>query len=93
MNNLHKIVNNIKISNEVVRNYDYQRIIDNLPFFLQLTKSFANNENIQNTLASSEKIRPRLSWYNPNDGMVPENWFKDGLLNDILYYKPFFKSS
>jgi hypothetical protein len=30
-----------------------------------------------------------MAWYNPNDGMVPSGWFKEGLLADLAYYKPF----
>ena len=83
MNNLHKIVNNIKVSDKVIKNYDYQRVIDNLPFFLQLTKNFANNKNIQDTLVSSQKIRPRLSVY-PNDGMKYQKLVQRWIIEYIL---------
>jgi hypothetical protein len=33
--------------------------------------------------------KPRMAWYNPNDGMVPSGWFTEGLLADLAYYKPF----
>lgn len=33
--------------------------------------------------------KPRMAWYNPNDGMVPSGWLTEGLLADLAYYKPF----
>lgn len=34
-------------------------------------------------------VKPRMAWYNPNDGMIPSGWLTEGLLADLAYYKPF----
>ena len=52
----------------------------------------ANNASIRDTfVAEDPKIRKkaRLSWYHPDDTMVPRDWFKGGLLEDLKYYSPF----
>ena len=36
-----------------------------------------------------ERKKARLSWYHPDDTMVPRDWFRGGLLADIKYYMPF----
>jgi hypothetical protein len=33
-----------------------------------------------------ERKKARLSWYHPDDTMVPRDWWSQGLLADIKYY-------
>lgn len=63
-----------------------------IPHFLPLSRWAAKNPQIRETLIVEEKrTRPRLSWYHPDDTMVPRGWLKKGLLEDIFYYRPFLK--
>ena len=36
-----------------------------------------------------ERKKARLSWYHPDDTMVPRDWFQGGLMEDLKYYMPF----
>lgn len=63
-----------------------------VPSFLPFTSWAAASPTVQATLiADDPKTRPkaRLSWYHPDDGMVPRDWFSGGLLADLAYYRPF----
>merc|ERR1711977_645768 len=63
-------------------------VATHLPF----TSAFAKPKAFKSTFVVDDdksKRRTRLSWYNPNDGMVPRNWFRDGLVADLHWYKPF----
>lgn len=63
-----------------------------VPRFLPFTSCFAKTDAFKSTFVVDDdksKRRTRLSWYNPQDGMVPTNWLKDGLLADLKWYKPF----
>ena len=58
---------------------------------LPFTSAFAKTKAFKSTFVVDDdksKRRTRLSWYNPNDGMVPRNWFRDGLVADLHWYKP-----
>lgn len=50
-----------------------------------------NNEKIRESFVcdANSRYKPRMAWYNPNDGMFPSNWFSEGLMADLAYYKPF----
>eukprot|EP01025_Chloroclados_australasicus_P063024 TRINITY_DN830_c0_g1_i7.p2 TRINITY_DN830_c0_g1~~TRINITY_DN830_c0_g1_i7.p2 ORF type:complete len:273 (-),score=25.96 TRINITY_DN830_c0_g1_i7:381-1199(-) len=62
-----------------------------VPHMLPFTSWFRNNEAMRQSFVCNKDTRckPRLSWYNPNDGMVPSGWLTEGLLADLAYYKPF----
>ena len=63
-----------------------------VPHFLPFTRWAAQSERIRGTFVaddSSSRRKARLSWYHPEDTMVPRDWFKGGLLEDIKYYNPF----
>lgn len=62
-----------------------------IPHFLPFTSWAAKNPAFRSTLVvdESKRQRARLSWYHPDDTMVPRNWFRGGLLQDIMYYRPF----
>lgn len=63
-----------------------------IPHLLPFTRWAANSEQIRDTFVAEEpktRKRARLSWYHPDDTMVPRDWFKGGLLADIKYYAPF----
>lgn len=59
-----------------------------LPFFCPITKTIRDNETIRDILIydSSNQTKPRFSWYNPDDGMIPNNWFEEGIKADLSYY-------
>lgn len=59
-----------------------------IPFFCPLTKKIRDNEKIRDMLIydGSNQIQPRLSWYSPNDEMIPSDWFEEGIKADLNYY-------
>lgn len=71
--------------------------VPSIPHILPFTRWAAQSKTIQSTFIAAEdpKQRPkaRLSWYHPDDTMVPRDWWKGGLLADLKYYKPFGASS
>ncbi|KAK9838362.1 hypothetical protein WJX81_007179 [Elliptochloris bilobata] len=66
-----------------------------VPHFLPFTRWAAQSKVMQDTFVVDEKNKKkaRLSWYHPDDTMVPRDWFRGGLLKDLAYYKPFSSSS
>lgn len=63
-----------------------------VPHFLPITRWAAQSDSFKSTfVAEDPKIRKkaRLSWYHPDDTMVPRGWWKMGLLEDLKYYRPF----
>lgn len=63
-----------------------------VPHILPFTRWAASSEALQRTLvaeAPKDRKKARLSWYHPDDSMVPRDWFKGGLLADLAYYRPF----
>ncbi|UPR01781.1 hypothetical protein HOP50_08g51030 [Chloropicon primus] len=63
-----------------------------VPTLLPFTAMFARTDAFRDTFVVDDdksKRRTRLSWYSPADGMVPQNWLKDGLLADLEWYRPF----
>lgn len=88
----------IKLSEEAkTRPKVYKEVLEppSIPHFLPLTKWAANSREVRETLIVEEGTRqaPRLSWYHPDDTMVPRGWFSKGLWEDIKYYRPFLKRS
>ncbi|KAK9843051.1 hypothetical protein WJX74_006228 [Apatococcus lobatus] len=67
-----------------------------VPHLLPFTRWASQSEIFKSTLiAEDPKIRKkaRLSWYHPDDTMVPRGWWKGGLLADLAYYKPFSREA
>ena len=64
-----------------------------VPAVLPFTHWAANSDRVRATLVDDKATRPkaRLSWYHPDDTMVPRDWFRSGLLEDLKYYRPFAK--
>ncbi|KAK9817942.1 hypothetical protein WJX72_004602 [[Myrmecia] bisecta] len=63
-----------------------------IPSFLPFTRWAVKTKRVQNTLIAEEgkdRKKARLSWYHPDDTMVPRDWFRGGLLADLKYYQPF----
>lgn len=62
--------------------------IPQVPFFCPLTKQLRDNEYVREVLIYDEnkKVKPRLTWYEPNDKMIPTDWFVDGIYSDLDYY-------
>jgi hypothetical protein len=68
--------------------------VPSIPHFLPFTRWAAQSETMKSTfVVEGERKRARLSWYHPDDTMVPRGWWKLGLLEDLKYYKPFSTAS
>lgn len=70
--------------------------VPTVPHFLPFTRWVAQSKTFQDTfIADDPKTRKkaRLSWYHPDDTMVPRDWFRGGLLEDLKYYSPFRSAS
>lgn len=66
-----------------------------VPSLLPVTRWASNNEALRQTLIVPDdpaERRTRLSWYHPDDGMVPRGWFRDGLMADMAFFAPFAKA-
>ena len=66
-----------------------------IPPLLPVTRWASTDEHFRSTLVVDEGARQkaRLSWYHPDDTMVPRDWFTRGLLEDLRYFNPFGLSS
>lgn len=62
-----------------------------VPHFLPITRWISQSPTMKSTFVvdKAEQPKARLSWYHPDDTMVPRGWWKTGLLEDLKYYKPF----
>lgn len=66
-----------------------------VPHLLPITRWAASSASIRDTLIAEDpktRKKARMSWYHPDDTMVPRDWFKGGLLADLKYYSPFRKA-
>lgn len=69
-----------------------QAIVPLVPHFLPFTRWAAQSDSFRSTFVADEpakRKKARLSWYHPDDTMVPRDWWKGGLLADMEYYSPF----
>lgn len=62
--------------------------VPHVPFFCLVTKSVRDSEKMHDMLVvdTSNLPKPRTTWYDPRDGMVPTDWFTDGIYADYEYY-------
>lgn len=63
-----------------------------IPHFLPFTRWAQQTERFKSTFIADDpksRKKARLSWYHPDDTMVPRGWWKMGLLEDLKYYRPF----
>jgi len=62
-----------------------------IPALLPVTRWASQDEQFRSTLVVDDASprKARLSWYHPDDTMVPRDWFSMGLLEDLKYYSPF----
>ena len=62
-----------------------------IPPLLPVTRWASQDAQFRSTLVvdDGEQKRARLSWYHPDDTMVPRDWFSKGLVEDLKYYSPF----
>lgn len=62
-----------------------------IPHVLPITRWVRDSKSLRESFICTPETRykPRMAWYNPNDGMVPSGWLTEGLLADLAYYKPF----
>ncbi|CAL8462580.1 g2113 [Coccomyxa elongata] len=70
--------------------------VPKIPHVLPFTRWAAQNKTFQSTFIAEEpkeRKKARLSWYHPDDTMVPRDWFRGGLLKDLAYYRPFSADS
>ena len=66
--------------------------IPSIPHILPLTRWASQNDTLRSTFVvenSKTRKKARLSWYHPDDSMVPRGWWQGGLLADMKYYNPF----
>jgi len=66
--------------------------VPTVPHLLPFTRWAANSQQFRQTFiaeAPKDRKKARLSWYHPDDTMVPRDWFKGGLMADLAYYSPF----
>jgi hypothetical protein len=69
-----------------------QVLVPEVPHLLPFTRWAANSNTIRSTFVAEDpatRKKARLSWYHPEDTMVPRGWWKGGLLADLKYYNPF----
>lgn len=66
-------------------------VIPYVPPLLPVTRWASNDAQFRSTLVVEDGARQkaRLSWYHPDDTMVPRDWFSRGLLEDLKYFNPF----
>jgi len=62
-----------------------------IPPLLPVTRWASQDAQFRSTLVvdDGEQKKARLSWYHPDDTMVPRDWFSKGLVEDLKYYSPF----
>lgn len=63
-----------------------------VPHLLPFTRLAASSTEFRSTFIAEppkDRKKVRLSWYHPDDTMVPRDWFRGGLLADIKYWSPF----
>lgn len=63
--------------------------VPHVPAICPVAKMARDNETVREVLVyNSEKpaVKPRMSWYHPDDTMVPRGWFSDGIMADLKYY-------
>jgi hypothetical protein len=62
-----------------------------IPPMLPVTRWASKDAQFRATLVVDDDAsrKARLSWYHPDDTMVPRDWFSRGLLEDMKYYNPF----
>lgn len=63
-----------------------------VPHVLPFTRWAATSTSFRSTFIADppkQRKKARLSWYHPDDTMVPRDWFRGGLLADMKYYMPF----
>ena len=62
--------------------------VPDVPFFCPITKHVRDNETVRSVLVydRDKAVAPRMSWYTPDEGIVPNNWFLEGIYGDLSYY-------
>jgi hypothetical protein len=62
--------------------------VPEIPHLLPVARWARDNAVLRDVLVHDEtvEVKPRLSWYHPDDRMVPRGWFQEGLAADFAYY-------
>lgn len=81
--------NNDKLTKMKKSKSSEELFVPSLPFFCPIAKSLRDNEKVRKILVcddDADSVKPRLTWYEPTDGIIPTNWFEDGIHADLDYY-------
>jgi len=73
-----------------LKSKDIPLFVPPVPHFLPVARMVRDSETWREILVYDDEkhgnIKPRLSWYHPEDTIIPRGWFKDGLVADWNYY-------
>lgn len=61
-------------------------VVPQVPHLLPFTRWAASSTSFRDTFIAdppAERKKARLSWYHPDDTMVPRDWWRNGLLADL----------
>lgn len=68
---------------------DIPLYMPDVPLFCPVSRWASNSEVLRQVLvvdAEKEPLKPRMSWYHPDDRMIPRGWFNEGIVADMHYY-------
>jgi len=75
---------------EKMNHKDKPLYVPHVPAMCPMAKLARDNETVREVLVYDEEkqknVKPRLSWYHPDDTMVPRGWFSEGIMADLKYY-------
>jgi len=64
--------------------------VPHVPMLCPISKLARDSETVREVLIFNlEKdggVKPRMSWYHPDDTMIPRGWFQEGIMGDLKYY-------
>jgi hypothetical protein len=79
-----------EMSNQACRQAKSNELyVPSIPHLLPVARWARNNAMVRDVLVYDDaavEVKPRLSWYHPDDRMVPRNWFQEGLAADFAHY-------
>jgi hypothetical protein len=75
---------------EGMHDKDRPLYVPKVPVLCPLSKLVRDNDIVREVLVFNQEkdgdIKPRMSWYHPDDTMIPRGWFKEGIMADFQYY-------
>jgi len=64
--------------------------VPHVPMLCPISKLARDSETVREVLIFNQEkdggLKPRMSWYHPDDTMVPRGWFQEGIMGDLKYY-------